>query len=228
MKLTVNKKGLTLQSIVIDLIILCGLWCLLLLKQSTQYANARIIGDWERIPLWYPWEVVDFGSGMGVDVRNWNSWKHKEDMPIVLEGTSTNGESAALSRLTDIKSLSIGDHVVCGIRSVSLPTVGYWGDRYFVFATNQMEVTYFKSRDDFMRECARYGGDGINLLDFHTCWGDYWESHGTINPFKMLMNCLRQGFSFPELIVVAILLYILYIRIRRFHLRIKANTRTNI
>ncbi len=216
-----------MRSILVDLMILCGIWFLLLLKQSTQYENTCVIGDWERIPLWYPWEVVDLGSGIGVDVRSWNSWKRKEDMPLVFDG-NTDGESVALSRLTEIKSLSVGDHVVCGIRSVSLPTIGYWGKRYFVFATNQVEVAYFKSRDDFIRECARYDADGGNLLDFHSCWEAYWKLHGTVNPFKILMNCCRQGFSLPELFIVVILLYIVYIRIRLLHVRIKEKIRKRI
>ena len=113
-----KRRSSIIHAIVIDCLLIGAILSVIYIKYTNQFANAKIVGDWKRIPLWYPHEIVDFGDGVGVRLNNWSSWKYPIDNTITVfsDASSDAEERAALKRLNDILELSVGDNVVCGVR----------------------------------------------------------------------------------------------------------------
>ena len=212
-----KRRASFIHAIVIDCLLVWALLAVLYIKYTNQYENATIIGDWKRIPLWYPHEIVNFGDMMGVRLNNWLSWKHPIDNTVTISSDAAEDvERTALQRLEDILEFSIGENVVCGIRTVRTSRHGrYFGRRYFVFATNQLEVAYFKEKDEFLRECDLYGIDGGTMMSFENCWNTYWDTHETYHPIKILTRDIKAGFKWYELLALVLLVFLLLRQLRR-------------
>ena len=213
-----KRRSSIIHAIVIDCLLVGAILSVLYIKYVNQYANAKIVGDWNRIPLWYPHEIVDFGDLVGVRLNNWSSWKYPIDNSITVyaDASADAEERAALKQLNDILELSVGDNVVCGVRTVRGSRHGsYFGRRYFVFATNQLEIAYFKSKDEFIKECILYGVDGEKLMPFKECWETYWDTHETYNPITVLISDIRVGLDWREWLALIILGYMLWRQLRR-------------
>lgn len=213
-----KRRSSIIHAIVIDCLLVGAILSVIYIKYTNQFANAKIVGDWKRIPLWYPHEIVDFGDGVGVRLNNWSSWKYPIDNTITVyaEASADAEERAALRRLNDILELSVGDNVVCGVRTVrGLRSGSYFGRRYFVFATNQLEIAYFKSKDEFIKECSLYGVDGEKLMPFKDCWNTYWDAHETYNLITVLISDIRVGFDWREWLALIIFGYMLWRQLRR-------------
>ena len=212
-----NKIRSKIHAIIIDCLLVGAIFAGMYIKYFNQFENAKIVGDWKRIPLWYPHEIVDFGDMMGVRLSNWSSWEHPNDDAITrYSDDAVDEERAALQQLNDILEFSVGDNVVCGVRTVRASRYGrYFGKRYFVFATNQVEIAYFREKDEFLRECGLYGVDGEKLMPFDGCWKKYWKSHETCNPIKILIADIKTGFVWYELLVLVVFCYVLIRQLRR-------------
>ena len=213
-----KRRSSIIHAIVIDCLLIGAILSVIYIKYTNQFANAKIVGDWKRIPLWYPHEIVDFGDGVGVRLNNWSSWKYPIDNTITVysDASSDAEERAALKRLNDILELSVGDNVVCGVRTVrGLRYGSYFGRRYFVFATNQLEIAYFKTKDEFIKGCSLYGVDGEKMMPFKDCWNTYWDAHETYNLITVLISDIRVGFDWREWLALTIFGYMLWRQLRR-------------
>ncbi len=213
-----KRRSSIIHAIVIDCLLIGAILSVIYIKYANQFANAKIVGDWKRIPLWYPHEIVDFGDVVGVRLNNWSSWKYPIDNTITVysDASADAEERAALKQLNDILELSVGDNVVCGVRTVRGSRYGsYFGRRYFVFATNQLEIAYFKTKDEFIKGCSLYGVDGEKMKPFKDCWNTYWDAHETYNLITVLISDIRVGFDWREWLALTIFGYILWRQLRR-------------
>ena len=212
-----NKIRSKIHAIITDCLLVGAIFAVIYIKHSNQFENAKIVGDWKRIPLWYPHEIVDFGDMMGVRLSDWSSWKHQNDDAVTrYSDDAADEERAALQHLNDILELSVGDNAVCGVRTVRASRHGkYFGRRYFVFATNQLNVAYFREKDEFLRECGQHGVDGEKLTSFEDCWGKHWKTHGTYNPIKILIEDIKTGFEWYEATALVAFGYFLMRQLRR-------------
>ena len=68
------------------------------------FEHALVVGDWNRIPLWFPYEVVDFEYGYG-RVHDWTCWDKGEDA-VTLDPDS-DSESVSLAFFDAITEFSI-------------------------------------------------------------------------------------------------------------------------
>ena len=206
-----------IHALVIDCL-LCGLIVFVLYaKHSSLFEHARYIGDWKRIPLWFPYEIVDFGDMMGVRMNDWRTWSHPIDDSITIYSTDKEAEErAAMQKLNHIQKFAVGNNVVCGLRSLRLSTYGgYLGTCYFLFATNRLEVAHFKIKGDFIEACRRYGIDGDALMSFDDQWARFCKDDVSDNPINILISDIKSGFAWHEWLIIAVLMYILVRQLRR-------------
>ena len=205
-------------NLIVDLFLVGCIYYFLLVKQGESFEHAAMVGDWNRIPLWKLHEIIDFGS-MNVRLHNWYAWGTPiDDHIVVYKKDRPDLETIALQRLKDILTLSVGDGVVCGTRyALAQPFGGNLGIRYFVFATNQIEVAYFKEteRNEFLKECEKYGVDGANLKDFQDCWEEFWSKRTSLNPLELIRDGFTDGFTMGESVVGLMLLFVSFIVVRR-------------
>lgn len=177
-------------------------------KYVSSFEHCREVGQRLRIPLWKPYEIVDFRDSWsscspprGVELHDWNMWWISGTYNERVYEEDTDPEQEALKYLTEIKNFALGDGVVCGLRRVLPSRDGRnYHDRYFLFASNHTEVAYFMDLDVFLRECRKYGIDGTVLQDFSGNWRSFWEKDGSDAwLIKEIIEDFREGFTGREL-----------------------------
>lgn len=198
-------------------------------KYAGSFEHCREVEQILRIPLWRPYEIVDFRrlwtlapSFGGVELHDWNMWNVSGCYNARTHEADTDPVQEALKYLTEIKDFTLGDGVFGGVRRILPgPDGRNYPDRYFIFAKGHAEVSYFTDRGEFLLECRKYGIDGTALGDFSENWRIFWRRHDASSGLvKEILDVFHEGFTWGERAYLSflVLFYSLIVR-RRIHRR---------
>lgn len=138
------------------------------------FENLRYRGDAKRIPLWYPFELVNDGNGVGgvqlLDCRTPCS-------SSVVTG-DVSAERLALSCLCDIVEFGHAERVLWGRREL-WNFREYLGERYFVLTADDASPAYFTERDAYAAACRAHRVDPGDVDVFEERWKGFWSRRGT-------------------------------------------------
>lgn len=130
-----------------------------------------------RIPLWYPYQIVDYGFGRDVCVDSWEGMAHELKINKIKSSNPTK-EDIELQSLSGIDKFNFSNEVIYGRRFLRTEFGEYLGERYFVFSRQMKEVAYYTNKEDFANQCRILGVDIDQMKSFDEHWLDFREAPG--------------------------------------------------
>lgn len=131
--------------------------------RPTSFFTSPVYDDCKRIPLVYPYEIVD--SYENVELIRWDERRNG------VREVSSDLQFSYILRFAQTNDYVFGERDTGWVR----PS----GEiQYFVFSLTQTNVVRFSDKKDFLRYCATFGGDIEQMRPFIEQWEDYWR-HNT-------------------------------------------------
>lgn len=142
------------------------------------YATAENFdGYGSRIPLWYPYQVVDYGFGRHVCVDSWEGMAHELKINKIKSNNPTK-EDIELQSLSEIDEFNFDNDVLYGRRFLRSVFGECLGVRYFVFSRQMKEVAYYTNKEEFANRCRILGVDINKMKSFAEHWMDFHNAPG--------------------------------------------------
>lgn len=154
----------------------------------SSYEHEVVSGDTgRRIPLWYPYEVVeDYGR---VFVSMWDG------------GGSGDG---GLCAIKNVKGFLRTSNLFCGEQILD----GWENSaekRYFIFSADKIQGCYYSTEIEFLTACSQYGVKGRELRSFEENFQRFVEGGPFPSPWAALVHQFRHGMPFVGIACCAVL-----------------------
>lgn len=156
------------------------------------FPYATWTGDWRRIPLKFPYELIDFDSPFGVALSNWQSDRIFATRRVFPLGTSD--EEKALSSLDGIFHIGFTDHLLLGERDLRFMRA-YLGTRYFVFDLSAGKVCHYKTEEEFLGACREYGITSPELRTFDEWYECHENKVSKVPVWRQVVSGIWGGFE---------------------------------
>ena len=145
------------------------------------YSAATRIGDWRRLPLAYPWHIVDYGiENSGVKLEDWRvyvgeieAWK-PGPVPMAAEP-----ELEALQTLELIGSFGFGNGYLYGVRDVYYPPNSKGevvAPKWFILKCGQDTPCYYDTEEDYRKQCVSLHIAADEIRPFSVQWDAFRRS----------------------------------------------------
>ena len=162
---------------IVCIAIVCGLvlWGAAEVYYCNSYKGARVVGDWKRIPLWYPYELIDFGGAQGITV--WDCTKSEQGG--VYDESMDRRTFVKQTWFDNIIEFDIANDCIFGRRRIvrPLPFEDY-GYAFFLFEKGKKPV-YFDDEESFHSMCRKRELKWDSMRDdFDEYYDFYWSKHG--------------------------------------------------
>lgn len=145
------------------------------------YSAATRIGDWRRIPLVYPWHIVDYGrENSGVKLEDWRVYvgeiEARKPGPVPM---GTEPERESLQTLKFIGRFGFGNGYLYGVRDVYCPPNSK-GEvdvpKWFILKCGEDTPCYYDSEEDYKRQCASLRIAAGETRSFSEQWDAFHKS----------------------------------------------------
>ena len=156
------------------------------------YSAATRIGDWRRLPLAYPWHVVDYGrENSGVQLDDWRVYageiEAKKPGPVPMDAEP---ERVDLQTLKYIGRFAFMNGYLYGVRDVHYPPNAK-GEvdvpKWFIIKCGQDTPCYYDTEDEYRKQCELLGVAAEDIQPF----AEQWESfHKKISEKSILVRVL--------------------------------------
>ena len=136
---------------------------------------ATRIGDWRRMPLAYPWHIVDYGQeASGVQLEDWRVYvgeiEARKPGPVPM---GAELERETLQTLKYIGRFGFKDGYLYGVRDVYCPSDSK-GDvatpRWFVVRYGQDMPCYYDTEDEYKKKCKSLNIVAEDIWSFSEQW----------------------------------------------------------
>lgn len=130
------------------------------------FFTSSIYDDCKRIPLVYPFEIID--SNENVELTRWDEKQNgvREVLP--------NSQFSYILRFAQTNNYVFGERDIGWVRPCG-------ETQYFVFSLAKTNVVRFSDQKDFSRYCAKFGGNIKQMRPFLEQWKDYWLQNAKQN-----------------------------------------------
>ena len=161
---------------IVCIAIVCGLaiWIVGEVYYSNSYKGAEISGEWKRIPLWYPYELVDFGGAQGITVKDCT----KSEQGGVFDNSMDMRTFVMQTWFDNIIAFDIANDCIFGQRRIVKPyPFEEYGYAFFVFEKGKKPI-YFQDEESFHSICKKKDLKWDSLHDdFDKYYEAYWKKH---------------------------------------------------
>ena len=150
------------------------------------YDHSTIVIDVdERIPLWYPHQLVKWrpdGGELHVDLNDWRDFTSGTlpsfvNAPILWK---RQNDQAPHIKLKNVVQVNFSTNVVVGVSEMKEDGNGVRmakpQRRFFLFARGMTEIRFYLDEGTYLSDCAEYGIDGRNLKTFEDCYDAFVSS----------------------------------------------------
>ena len=153
------------------------------------------IDDDERIPLWYPHQLVKWcpgGGGLHVDLKDWRDFTSGTlpsfvNAPILWKRQNSQAPRVELENIIQV---NFSTNVVVGVSEMKEDGNGVRmakpQRRFFLFACGMKEIRFYSDESIYLSDCAKYGIDGRNLKTFEDCYAAFVSSEEQLGFYDIL------------------------------------------
>lgn len=155
------------------LFVLCAVSIVGAARYFESFEHARWIGDWKRVPLDYPYHLVDYGGDRGVILEDWRvhtGEKERDRSDVDID--SLTFEQECLLSLKCVVRFGHGNGYCWGVRNLfQVRSDGTLSDpRWFILRLGEARPWYTDSEVEFESKCKNLGLDAGNLGTFESVW----------------------------------------------------------
>ena len=145
------------------------------------YSAATRIGDWRRLPLVYPWHIVDYGSlNSGVKLEDWRVYtgeiEARKPGPVPM---GADPERESLQTLELIGSFGFRNGYLYGVRDVyypSNPKGEVAAPKWFILKCGQGTPCYYDTEEDYKKQCLSLRIAAEETRPFSEQWDAFHRS----------------------------------------------------
>ena len=159
--------------IVLLVLILCVVSIVGAVGYFESFEHARWVGDWKRVPLDYPYHLVDYGDESGVMLQDWRVYtREKERDRSDVDVESLTFEQECLLSLKCVVRFGHGNGYCWGVRNLSqVRSDGTLSaPRWFILRLGEARPWYTDSEAAVEERCTRLGLDVRNMRTFEKAW----------------------------------------------------------
>lgn len=140
------------------------------------FLTSTRIGEWRRIPLDYPWHIVDYGQEhSGVKLEDWRVYTGEIETPkpkAVPMGVDLERET--LQTLKYIGNFGCKNGILYGVRDIYSPPNSKGQaitPKWFILRLEENKPSYYDTKEEYQIHCKSFGIDAESTSPF----SDQWE-----------------------------------------------------
>lgn len=144
----------------------------------SSYENARWYADWRRLPIGYPFDVLESGRIV--------SWKDREYPAMKDE----DGRKCLFWRLEGITNFNFNAIGLWGTASCRIRIGEPRCDGFFFLKIGDVYADVYRSEMAFLNKHQGDIGSDFQLRDFNAHYNDYWNRHKEKPPLSIIISKL--------------------------------------
>ena len=155
------------------------------------FSAALRIGDWRRLPLSYPWHIVDYGeNASGVQLEDWRVYagemEAKKLAPLPIDAGL---EQETLQSLQYIGRFGFKNGCLYGVRDVYCPPDSKGKvatPKWFIMKCGVDEPCYYDTENQYKKHCESLGLDAKSIRSFAEQWDEFSALVSSKNFFEKI------------------------------------------